>query len=431
MTAPPLAGARLAVGGPPAVVAVAEAALRELGAELGAPRPAGRAELAGTLDPSLDAGLPRGTIAHAAGLAVAGGAVVSLLAGEAVAVGADAVAALVLLPEVVEPLPPARPSPPRPAPGGGWLSAELGAPGDEEAFGRLLGTLGPGAGALAVEAAAQEWRLPVVAYRPRAVPGQAPSAPGASEPGAVAAGDTPRPLGGVAVLDLTAMWAGPLATWLLAALGAAVTKVEAPVRPDGMRGQRATFAALDRGKDHASLDLRQPEAHAELVARARDADVLIDSFSPRVMPNLGLTRDRLVGRNHRLVAASITAFPAGTPEHGWVAYGTGAHAFCGLGHTGTGFAAPAVSYPDPLAGLAAFAAVAAALAGRRPCRGGGSVAVSLVGAAAPLACGGADPATLAEPPGPGAAALTARLGAHGWLDAAGFPRPPFSCGGPR
>ncbi|HVM53805.1 MAG TPA: CoA transferase, partial [Acidimicrobiales bacterium] len=312
------------------------------------------------------------------------------------------------------------------SPGGGWLQADLGAPGDADAFERLLGTLPPGTDARAVEAEAQTWRLPVVAYR-RRPPCPAPAARARAEhaPPALAPADPPAPLAGVEVVDLTAVWAGPLATWLLAALGARVTKVESAVRPDGMRGRPAVFAALDAGKEHVALDLRRPDDHAELVERIGASRVLVDSFSPRVMPNLGLTPADLGPAADGLVTASITAFEPGTAEHRWVAYGTGAHAHCGLGDLGTGaFAAPVLSYPDPLAGLAAAAGVLAALAGP----GASRVTASLAGAAAPLAA--ADGAgRLVAAPGEAVAGLRARLAERGWLDDRGFPRPPFVLGG--
>ena len=58
----------------------------------------------------------------------------------------------------------------------------------------------------------------------------------------------------------------------------------------------------------------------------------------------------------------MPVFPPGPRRH-WVAYGTGVHAASGLGDVGGGgFAAPAVSYPDPLGGItAAFAALCAAV----------------------------------------------------------------------
>lgn len=242
---------------------------------------------------------------------------------------------------------------PRPAPGGGWLCCELGAPGDEDAFTRLLETLPPDSDAPTVAAAAQQWRLPVNEYRCR------PSS--LSEPSvktrAIARVLTDSSLKGVRVVDMTVMWAGPLATRKLAELGADVVKVEPACRMDGTRGT-AMFDALNAGKTRADLDLRDAGQRAEFMALVRDADVVIDNFSPRVMPNLGLTHDELLAVNPRIITVSMPAFPAGSPWRDRVSYGVGVHALSGLGDNGDGtFSEPAVAYPDPLAGLAAFATV--------------------------------------------------------------------------
>ncbi len=66
----------------------------------------------------------------------------------------------------------------------------------------------------------------------------------------------PRPL----VLDLSSLWAGPLAGSLLAMLGAEVIKLESRARPDGARGGHAGFFALLNGmKRHVSVDFADRE----------------------------------------------------------------------------------------------------------------------------------------------------------------------------
>ena len=89
---------------------------------------------------------------------------------------------------------------------------------------------------------------------------------------AVGAGLVVALLADISICDLTAMWAGPLATWLLARLGAKVYKVEPAVRLDGTRAlfgggiypggiQRrpgedsALYQALNHGKTRVPLDL--------------------------------------------------------------------------------------------------------------------------------------------------------------------------------
>ncbi|HZQ84847.1 MAG TPA: CoA transferase [Acidimicrobiales bacterium] len=245
---------------------------------------------------------------------------------------------------------------PRPAPGGGWVCCELGAPGDEDTFARLLETLPPDADAPTVAAAAQHWRLPVNEYRCRAPQPATPPELSVKARG-IARVLTDSSLGGVRIVDMTVMWAGPLATRKLAELGADVVKVEPECRMDGTRGS-AMFDALNAGKRRADLDLRDTAQRAEFMDLVRDADVVIDNFSPRVMPNLGLTHNDLLAVNPRIISVSMPAFPAGSPWRDRVSYGVGVHALSGLGDNGDGtFSEPSVAYPDPLAGLAAYATV--------------------------------------------------------------------------
>jgi hypothetical protein len=239
--------------------------------------------------------------------------------------------------------------------GAGWVCADLGGEGDAEAFERLLNVLGSGPhDPDEVARRAQEWRLPVTPYRASPRRARCPGLPVV---------DRSRPLAGTRVVDLTSMWAGPLATHLLATAGAEVDTVEAACRPDGLRGTPAMFEALAAGKRRHDLDLRQDEARRAFLDLVADADVVVESYSPRVLPNLGLDLPTLLAVNPDVVLVSIPAFGPASPERDWVAYGTGVHAASGLGIEDDGRAwAPAVTYPDPLGGLAAFAAVCTALA---------------------------------------------------------------------
>jgi hypothetical protein len=297
------------------------------------------------------------------------------------------------------------PAPPRPDPfpvGAGAVAADLAGPPDRELFARLLESLEPDErdDPELVAARAQEVRLPVLPYRP-AGDGEAlvEAAPAAA---AIGAGE--RPLAGRSVVDLSSMWAAPLATALLARLGAEVVKVEMPSRPDGLRrwglapgesgGASRFHDALNGGKRLLRLDLREEPDRRRFEELLAGADLLVESFSRRVMANLGYPVEEL--RRHRpsLRIARLRAFPPG-PNQDWTAYGSGIHAIAGLGDRGGGrFAAAALSYPDPLAGLQLFAACLAQLGEQRH---GAEVAVaevSLLGAVAPLR-GGSDRSRLA------------------------------------
>jgi CoA-transferase family III len=340
--------------------------------------------------PCPSAGIPVGTLEYVTGAALATAALAAWRGGNTIVVTELGVAIQVFLPEVMAvsygspwwPVPPG----PVPAPGGGWVSKDLGAAGDDELYAGLLATLPASADATTIAAAAQEWRLAVCEYR-RRIPSQpqdpiaeSPS-PGVGRKRLGPASGRRGPLADISICDLTAMWAGPLATWLLARLGARVYKVEPAVRLDGTRAlfgggihpggrQRrpgedsALFQALNHGKTRVPLDLRVPLQRDQFLALARRSDVVIDSFTPRVMPNFGLQPDVLNSGTGRPVVVSMPAFGRGH-ERDWVAFGTGVHALSGLGDGGDGtFSAPSVAYPDVVAGLTAAFAVVAALVGR-------------------------------------------------------------------
>lgn len=126
--------------------------------------------------------------------------------------------------------------------------------------------------------------------------------------------NTTRPLDGLRVLDFTRVLAGPLATALLADLGADVIKVEPPQGDDyraigPMRnGQSALFTVMNRNKKSLVLDLKQSEAVALIHGLAEQVDVVIENFRPGVAERLGIGSEALLKRNPRLVYVSVSGF---------------------------------------------------------------------------------------------------------------------------
>ncbi|MEA3214100.1 MAG: hypothetical protein QOJ19_256 [Acidimicrobiia bacterium] len=361
--------------------------------ELGEPE-VGEPELG---EPELG-GVPAGTLQHGRRLAAAAGQALRRLCGDGVdvEVDRDAVTAHLLLPLVVAVATGTEvaAAPPQPWPvGDGYVCADLGAEGDRDAFVRLLESLGtdlPGAEELAVRA--QEWRLPVTPYRRRAKVATAGCRSPDDIPGAPAMRGLPdvdlaRPLEGVTVVDLTIMWAGPLCTSILAGLGARVLKVEPDCRLDGTRFSPGgwLYQALNREKVRVPLDLRAAGDRGAFFDVVAEADLVIDNFSPRVAPNLGIEPVDLQRVKRGVAVLALPAFPPGAQRH-WVSYGTGVHAWSGLGDLGNGeMAAPTVTYPDPLAGLAGVGCALRLLAaGRRGASGALVGEVPLASVVGPL-----------------------------------------------
>jgi crotonobetainyl-CoA:carnitine CoA-transferase CaiB-like acyl-CoA transferase len=156
------------------------------------------------------------------------------------------------------------------------------------------------------------------------------------------------------ILDLSALWAGPLAGRILAEWGAEVIKVEDPGRPDGFReGAAKLYERLNGGKAQRSLSLDQT------VALMEEADVVITSGRPRVWEQLGVPPLRGTW-------VHITGYGASGPWRNRVAFGDDAAIAGGLSKQGPGFVGDAIA--DPLTGIMA---AAAALSGLEA--GGGQV----------------------------------------------------------
>ncbi len=172
---------------------------------------------------------------------------------------------------------------------------------------------------------------------------------------------------GLIVVDLSALWAGPLCGDLLAGTGAMVIKVESPHRPDGARrGPAAFFDLLNGRKRSVALDFRKSEGVETLRALIRRADVVIEASRPRALEQLGIHAADEVRDGGPQVWVSITGYGRTDPS-GRVAFGDDAAAAGGLvvwHERAPLFCADAVA--DPITGLAAANACLHALAsGRR------------------------------------------------------------------
>lgn len=208
--------------------------------------------------------------------------------------------------------------------------------------------------------------------------GEAGSGPNwASRAAAATSGQPPAlPLAGVRIIDLTAFWAGPAATHLMAAFGADVIKIESIQRPDGIRysgGMRTdvddwweygwVFQAVNTNKRSVTLNLDSPDGVRLFKRLVAGADAVIENFSPRVMEQFGLGVDALLEVNPRIVMVRMPAFGLDGPWRDRVGFAPTMEQIAGMAWlTGLpeGPPIPPRGVCDPLAGAhAAFAMVAA------------------------------------------------------------------------
>lgn len=159
------------------------------------------------------------------------------------------------------------------------------------------------------------------------------------------------PLQRFRVVDLTRVWAGPLATRIIADLGAEVIKVEyrgdrgpayiptaaalPGVYPDGDPGEQpynrqGSFNKLNRNKQSLVLDLQSEEGKAVFKRLVAISDVVIENFSARVMGGFGLSYAELRKINPSLIMVSMPGFGVVGPRRDYIAFGANLEPAVGL-----------------------------------------------------------------------------------------------------
>ena len=201
----------------------------------------------------------------------------------------------------------------------------------------------------------------------------------------------PHPLlHGIRVLDASRVLAGPFCGQVLGDLGADVIKVERPGAGDETRSWGPPFAgdlsayylSCNRNKRGITLDLAQPEGMSIFHDLVRRSDVLVENFRAASAEKLGLSPEKLLEINPRLVICSISGFGRTGPWSDLPGYDFAIQALSGLmSITGPAEGPPCkvgVAVTDVLTGLYAAVAILACLRAREQSGHGYSIDLALL-----------------------------------------------------
>lgn len=237
------------------------------------------------------------------------------------------------------------------------------------------------------------------------------------------------PLAGIKVLDLSRLLPGPVASLVLADLGAQVDKVEdasggdylratpPQLSGDGAEPTSSVFLALNRNKRSVVLDLKRPEGRDALLRLVRGYDVLLEQFRPGVLERLGLSHEALRAENPRLVVCAITGYGQTGPLAQRAGHDLNYLARGGVlgmqGPSGGPPTVPGVQLADVSGALYAVIGVMGALMERARTGEGQIVDVAMIETAMPFALFGYGTLFGGHAPTAGAEALTGGLAPYG------------------
>jgi crotonobetainyl-CoA:carnitine CoA-transferase CaiB-like acyl-CoA transferase len=194
------------------------------------------------------------------------------------------------------------------------------------------------------------------------------------------------PLAGYRGVVLTQAWSGTLATQLLGSMGAEIIQVEARTRFDSWRGtyetpipaalrERASaehpwncnplFNSVNLGKESVTLELSTPEGVEVFKRLVAEADFVAENFKPGVMKKLGIDYDAVCTVKPDIIFCSISGYGQTGPWSPLPAIGGTIEPASGmsalLGYEGGAPMNSGQMYPDPVAALYGFSAIALAL----------------------------------------------------------------------
>lgn len=200
-------------------------------------------------------------------------------------------------------------------------------------------------------------------------------------------GSRPLPLEGVTVVDLTQIYNGPYATYLMAMAGARVIKVEPPEgehlrQRSGTGGAAQPFAMLNGNKLSVTLNLKHARGRELLLQLVARADVMVENFAPGVMERLQFGSEAMLRANPRLVYASGSGYGSDGPYRDYPAMDLTVQAISGvMSVTGVPDGLPVKAGPaicDFFGGIHLYGAITTALFERERTGQGRVVEVSMM-----------------------------------------------------
>ncbi|AWB32797.1 CaiB/BaiF CoA transferase family protein [Orrella marina] len=202
----------------------------------------------------------------------------------------------------------------------------------------------------------------------------------------------PAPLTGVVILDLTQIYNGPYATFLMARAGATVIKVEPPGGEHLRKRHRSSgvcepFGVLNSNKLSVCLDLKDPDGVQTLLKMVSQADVIVNNFAPGAMDRLGLSNEVIRQANPDIIIACSTGYGTSGRYRNYPAMDLTLQAMSGfMSITGSPETPPLKAGPavcDFLAGIHLYGAIMTALYERAATGRASEVEVSMLDSAFP------------------------------------------------